>query len=164
MAEVLYADTGTGMVTNRPKSEEASMVKVLYKTTVTAHGGREGRVTSADGAIDLKLAMPKALGGPGGVAANPETLFAAGYAACFESALRLLASNAKKPLKDASVTATVGIGPRDAGGFGLTVDLAVKGEGLPRAELEELAKAAHETVCPYSHATRGNVDVTVRVE
>ncbi len=140
------------------------MVNVVYKTTVTATGGRQGRVKSADGALDLALVMPKELGGPGGSSLNPETLFAAGYAACFESALRFLAADAKKPLSNASVTATVGVGPREAGGFGLTVELVVKAEGQPKAEVEQLAMAAHEKVCPYSHATRGNVDVKVRVE
>jgi Ohr subfamily peroxiredoxin len=140
------------------------MVNVIYKTTVTATGGREGRVKSADGALDLALIMPKEMGGPGGKGANPETLFAAGYAACFESAMRFLAMQEKKPLSKASVTATVGVGPREAGGFGLTVELSVKAEGQPRADIERLANSAHQAMCPYSHATRGNVDVKVRVE
>jgi lipoyl-dependent peroxiredoxin len=135
--------------------------KVLYKATATAHGGREGRVTSDDGKLDLPLSMPKELGGSGGNGTNPEQLFAAGYAACFESALRYLASQQKIVLNDASVTAIVGIGPRDAGGFGLAVALKASLPGMERSQAEALLKTAHEAVCPYSHATRNNLNVAV---
>src|SRR5690606_29016253 len=122
---------------DRFHKEDTAMVNVVYKTTVTATGGRQGRVKAADGSLDLALVMPKELGGPGGASPNPETLFAAGYAACFESAVRFLAAEAKKPLTNASVTATVGVGPREAGGFGLTVELVVKAEGQPKDEIEK---------------------------
>lgn len=136
-------------------------MKPLYTTRATANGGRAGKVRSADGVLALDLALPKELGGPGGRATNPEQLFAAGYAACFESAVRHIAQQQKKPLTDASVTATVGIGPREQGGFGLAVDLDVTVEGLDRAEAQTIVDQAHNVVCPYSNALRGNVDVNV---
>ena len=139
-------------------------VNVVYKTTVTATGGRAGRAKSGGGVIDMPLVMPKELSGPGGKGANPEQLFAAGYAACFETALRFLALQQKKNITDASATATVGVGPRDAGGFGLTVELTARIKGVSKADAEQLTKAAHEMVCPYSHTTRGNVDVAVKAE
>jgi lipoyl-dependent peroxiredoxin len=138
-------------------------VKVLYTAEATAVGGREGRVRSTDGAIDLDLAIPKELGGPGGMATNPEQLFAAGYAACFENAVRLAARRRKLPIGQASVTARVGIGPNGAGGFGLTVELHVRLPELEPEQANQVASAAHE-VCPYSNAVRGNVDVQVVVD
>ena len=134
----------------------------LYTAAATAVGGRDGGVKSADGVLDLPLAVPKELGGPGGPKTNPEELFAAGYSACFLSALKHVAAGHKVNIHDASVTAKVGIGPNDAGGFALEVELAVV---LPKAEAEGAAtvvRAAHQ-VCPYSNATRGNVPVTVTV-
>jgi osmotically inducible protein OsmC len=138
-------------------------VKVLYKTTATATGGRDGTASTADGAFNVKLATPKELGGGGGAGNNPEQLFAAGYAACFIGAMKFVASQGgPKVPADTSVTSTVGIGPRSAGGFGLEVELAVSLPGLPRADAEALVEKAHQ-VCPYSNATRGNVDVKLSV-
>jgi lipoyl-dependent peroxiredoxin len=136
-------------------------VQVLYTAEATAVGGREGHIKSSDGVLEAKLALPKQLGGPGGAATNPEQLFAAGYAACFESAIRFVAREQKVALTETAVTAQVGVGPRAAGGFGLTVALKVALPGVDRKVAEGLVKFAHENICPYSHATRGNVDVSV---
>ncbi|PZS33171.1 MAG: organic hydroperoxide resistance protein [Pseudonocardiales bacterium] len=138
-------------------------MKILYTAEATAIGGREGRVRSSDGALDHDLAIPKELGGPGGVATNPEQLFAAGYAACFENAVRLAARRNRTPAGQASVTARVGIGPNDSGGFELAVELHVRLPDLDRELAEKIAAAAHQ-VCPYSNAVRGNVDVQVIVD
>jgi Ohr subfamily peroxiredoxin len=138
-------------------------MKVLYSTTATATGGRAGHARSADGALDVTLTVPKELGGDGKPGTNPEQMFAAGYAACFQSALRHVASEQKKNITDSSITATVGIGPREAGGFGLKVDMDVSLKGVSKAEAEELVSFVHSTVCPYSNAVRGNVDVNIRV-
>jgi lipoyl-dependent peroxiredoxin len=138
-------------------------MQVLYTATATATGGRQGRVRSSDGVLDLQLAYPKELGGPGGAATNPEQLFAAGYAACFENALMRVARERKAPLKESSVTAHVGIGREADGYFRLTVTLEVSVPGRDRAEITELARIAHEEVCPYSRATRANLDVNVMV-
>ena len=135
-------------------------MSILYTAEATAIGGRDGGVKSADGVLDLQLAIPKEMGGPGGAKTNPEELFAAGYSACFLSALKLVAGRDKVNVHDAAVTAKVGIGPNDAGGFGLEVELDVV---LPKAELaaaEAVVRAAHQ-VCPYSNATRNNVPVTL---
>jgi Ohr subfamily peroxiredoxin len=134
----------------------------IYKTTVTSTGGRDGAVKSADGVLDLQLAVPKELGGPGGAKPNPEELFAAGYAACFHSALKLVAGQQKLSIRDSTVSATVGIGPNDAGGFALEVDLAISLPTVDAAKAEELVRAAH-TVCPYSNATRNNIPVRLAV-
>ena len=137
-------------------------MSILYTAEATAIGGRDGGVKSADGVLDLQLAIPKELGGPGGAKTNPEELFAAGYSACFLSALKLVAGRDKVNVHDAAVTAKVGIGPNDAGGFGLEVELDVV---LPKAELaaaEAVVRAAHQ-VCPYSNATRGNIPVKLTV-
>lgn len=134
-------------------------MKVLYTAQATATGGREGRASSNDERLDVKLSTPKELGGPGGDGTNPEQLFAAGYSACFLSALKLVAAHAKTALPtDASVTAKVGIGPNDKGGFGLTAELRVALPGVEPATAQALVNKAHE-VCPYSNATRGNIDV-----
>ncbi len=139
-------------------------VDVKYTTTATATGGRDGAVKTNDNALNLKLSVPKALGGPGGEGNNPEQLFACGYAACFLGAMKAVAGKQKVTVPDdASVTATVGIGPRSEGGFGITVELEVHLPGMEREAAETLARTAHEDICPYSHATRGNVDVTVRI-
>lgn len=138
-------------------------MKVLYTAQATAVGGREGRVRSDDGALILDLALPKQLGGPGGVGTNPEQLFAAGYAACFENAVRHVARHKKLLVGQVSVTARVGIGMKDAGGFGLTVELHVRLPDIEREDAEEIAALAHQT-CPYSNAVRGNVDVLLVVD
>src|SRR5262249_12954939 len=138
-------------------------VNVLYKTSAKATGGRDGHAATLDGALDVKLTTPKELGGTGGTGNNPEQLFAAGYAACFIGAMKFVASQGgPKVPADASVTSTVGIGPRSAGGFGLDIELAVSLPGLARNEAEALVEKAHQ-VCPYSNATRGNVDVRLKV-
>lgn len=139
-------------------------MKPVYSTSATVTGGRDGRVLSEDGNLELKLVAPKELGGAGGEGTNPEQLFAAGYAACFESALRLAARKAKKPLNDARIKATVGLGPREAGGFGLSAALHVVTDGITQQEAEELVEKVHNEICPYSNAIRGNVDVAVTVE
>lgn len=131
----------------------------LYTTAATATGGRSGKITSADGVLDMTLAMPKELGGPGN-AANPETLFAAGYAACFQGALGLVARNQKIALPEGNtVTATIGIG-KDETSFGLNAVIKVALPGMDKAQADALVHAAHQ-VCPYSKATRGNIDVKV---
>jgi Ohr subfamily peroxiredoxin len=139
-------------------------MKVLYTAKAEVSGGRDGHARSSDGAIDVDLSTPRELGGAGKAgASNPEQLFAAGYAACFQGAVRYVAGTRKIKLGDSKVDAEVGIGPRDAGGFGITVKLALSLPGIERAVAEDLAKTAHEQICPYSHATRGNVDVEVVV-
>lgn len=135
-------------------------VKVLYRTSATATGGRDGQAATESGSFAVKLATPKELGGAGGPGNNPEELFAAGYAACFIGAMKAVAG--RKVPADTKVTASVGIGPRSEGGFGLDIDLAVSLPGLAPAEAQELVEKAHQ-VCPYSNATRGNVDVRLKV-
>jgi lipoyl-dependent peroxiredoxin len=135
----------------------------LYTATATAQGGRNGRIRSSDGVLDMPLAMPKELGGAGGAVTNPEQLFAAGYAACFESALRLVAGKAGKNVKDASITASATLGKTPDGGFGLAVELKGKMPGLSKEEAQQLMHTAH-TVCPYSKATQGNIEVKLTVE
>jgi lipoyl-dependent peroxiredoxin len=138
-------------------------VNVLYKTKAKATGGRDGQAATLDGALEIRLATPKELGGAGGPGNNPEQLFAAGYAACFIGAMKFVASQGgPKVPADASVTSTVGIGPRSQGGFGLDISLEVSLPGLSRADAEALVAKAHE-VCPYSNATRNNVDVRLTV-
>ena len=137
-------------------------MKVLYQAEVTATGGREGRIHSADGVLDLPLVMPKGLGGPGGAATNPEQLFAAGYAACFESAVRLVARQKKISLSKCSVTATTSIGTEENGAFGLMVDLKVSLPEVEKSMAQGIVEAAHQ-ICPYSRATRGNIEVNLSV-
>ncbi|MCU5784157.1 organic hydroperoxide resistance protein [Alcanivorax balearicus MACL04] len=140
-----------------------SIEKVLYRAEAKATGGRDGRAVSSDNALDVKLTTPQALGGPGGEGTNPEQLFAAGYSACFLSALKLVAGKAKVALPaESSVQGQVGIGPVGAG-FGLEVALTVSLPGLDQAQAEQLVDKAHE-VCPYSNATRGNIDVSLSVQ
>ncbi|WP_119679404.1 organic hydroperoxide resistance protein [Indioceanicola profundi] len=138
-------------------------MKTLYSTTATATGGRDGRAVTDDGLLSVALATPKELGGKGG-ATNPEQLFAAGYSACFIGALKFVGARDKIAVPaDVTVTAQVGIGPRDDGeGFGLAVDLTVNLPGVDRAQAEELVARAHR-VCPYSHATKGNIQVTTTI-
>ncbi|HJV53202.1 MAG TPA: organic hydroperoxide resistance protein [Noviherbaspirillum sp.] len=136
-------------------------MQILYKAQATATGGREGRAASSDNRLDARLSTPKELGGPGGDGTNPEQLFAAGYAACFLSAMKFVAMHAKVALpSDAAVTAEVGIGPNGSGGFGLAAELRVAIPGMERETAQVLVNKAHE-VCPYSNATRGNIDVKV---
>ena len=138
-------------------------MKVLYSTEATSTGGgRDGHAATADGTIDLDMRPPKEMGGPGG-GANPEQLFATGYAACFHSAMQHVAREKKLDVKDSTVTARVGIGPReDAPGFALTVALDVALPSLGADEAQDLVETAHQ-VCPYSNATRGNIDVELSV-
>ena len=138
-------------------------VNVLYTTSATATGGRDGEAATKDGSFKVKLSTPKELGGAGGPGNNPEQLFASGWSACFIGAMKFVAGQKKISVPaDTSVTATSGIGPRSEGGFGLDIDLAVSLPGLARAEAEALVEKAHQ-VCPYSNATRGNVDVRLTV-
>lgn len=141
--------------------DTAMSFQTLFTATATAHGGREGRVTSADGLLDHALTMPKPLGN-GAPGANPELLFAAGYAACFESAARMVARMQKLPLTDLRIEARVSLGKTDDGGFGLAVVLIGHVDGLDADAAAGLMHAAHQ-VCPYSKATRGNIDVELRV-
>ncbi|MGH8482483.1 MAG: Ohr family peroxiredoxin [Nevskiaceae bacterium] len=135
-------------------------IKPLFTATATATGGRNGRTESDDGMVKADLSVPKAMGGPGKPnTATPEHLFAAGYAACYGGALDYIAKQHKKNATGAKVTCAVSIGPRDGGGFGLAVKMTVEDRSLPQAELAALAKEAHEMICPYSHATRNNVNV-----
>jgi lipoyl-dependent peroxiredoxin len=134
-------------------------VDVKKRTTATARGGRDGTARTEDGTFEVKLATPKELGGDGGEGNNPEQLFAAGYAACFIGAMKVAAGALKLRVPpEVAVTATVGIGPRSEGGFGLDVELRVHLPGLDRPDAERLVEAAHQ-ICPYSNATRNNVDV-----
>ncbi|MFI5848843.1 organic hydroperoxide resistance protein [Micromonospora chalcea] len=134
-------------------------MQVPYTASARATGdGRDGHVRTSDGTVELDLAVPKEMGGAGG-AANPEQLFAAGYAACFHSALRVVARKAKADVSGSVVEAEVGIGPNGSGGFGLAVTLLVDLPAVERSAAEQLVDAAHQ-VCPYSNATRGNVEVT----
>lgn len=135
-------------------------MKTLYTTQATATGGRTGSARTADGALEVALVTPKELGGPGGEGNNPEQLFAAGYSACFLGAIKFVAGQKKvKVAEDSTVTATVGIGPRDDGqGFGLDVALEISLPGIDRAAAQEIVDQAH-IVCPYSHATRNSLDV-----
>jgi lipoyl-dependent peroxiredoxin len=140
-------------------------IKPLFTAVATAAGGRNGHTEAQDHSVSVDLSVPKAMGGPGKPnTSTPEHLFAAGYAACFGGALDYVATQKKRNAKGAVVTCSVSIGPRDAGGFGLAVKLHVKDTSMPKAELSALAQEAHEKICPYSHATRGNVPVDLEVE
>ncbi|MGV8918924.1 MAG: organic hydroperoxide resistance protein [Pseudomonas sp.] len=137
-------------------------MNTLYTAVATATGGRDGRAVSSDKILDVKLTTPKELGGAGGEGTNPEQLFASGYSACFIGALKFVASQTKGTIPaDASITAHVGIG-QIPGGFGLDIDLHISLPGLEQAAAQALVDAAHQ-VCPYSNATRGNVDVRLHV-
>jgi len=135
-------------------------MKTLYQTQATATGGRTGSARTADGALEVTLVTPKELGGPGGEGNNPEQLFAAGYSACFLGAIKFVAGQKKvKVAEDSTVTAHVGIGPRDDGqGFGLDVALEISLPGIDRETAQAIVDQAH-IVCPYSHATKGSLDV-----
>jgi osmotically inducible protein OsmC len=136
--------------------------KVLYTAHAKATGGRDGRAVSSDNVLDVKLTTPKELGGAGGVGSNPEQLFAAGYSACFIGAMRFVAGQQKITLPaDTSIEGSVGIGQIPAG-FGIEVELKISVPGMPREQVEALVQKAHQ-VCPYSNATRGNIDVKLTV-
>ena len=139
-------------------------IKPLFTATATATGGRNGHSEASDGSVRVDLSVPKAMGGPGKPGTTtPEHLFATGYAACFGGALDFVGKSHKKDATKAAVTCAVSIGPREGGGFGLAVKLRIEDKSLPQAELAALAQEAHEKICPYSNATRGNVDVALDV-
>ncbi|MCW4630661.1 MULTISPECIES: organic hydroperoxide resistance protein [Marinomonas] len=140
-------------------------MKPIYSATATSTGGRDGRSISSDNKLDLALSTPKELGGAGGEGTNPEQLFAAGYSACFIGAFKLVASKQKVKIpNDVSVTATIGIGENTKGeGFTISADLEVDAPGLEKDVVEQLIEAAHK-VCPYSNATRGNIDVNFTIK
>jgi osmotically inducible protein OsmC len=140
-----------------------SIEKVLYTAQATATGGRDGRAVTSDGVLNVQLSTPKELGGGGGPGTNPEQLFAAGYSACFIGALKFVAGKEKIALPaETSITGRVGIGPV-ATGFAIQVELRISVPGLPREKVQALVEKAH-VVCPYSNATRGNIDVSLVVE
>ena len=142
-----------------------SPVKTLYTATAVSHGGRNGHSETTDKLVSVDLSVPKEMGGPGLPGrSTPEHLFAAGYAACFNGALDFVASSKKKNAKGAVVTCGVGIGPREAGGFGINVKMRVEDPTLPQAELEQMVHETHEKICPYSHATRGNIAIEFDVK
>ncbi len=139
-------------------------IKPLYTATATAIGGRNGHTETSDGIVKADLSVPKEMGGPGKAnTATPEHMFAAGYAACFGGALDYVAKQGKRDASKAKVTCAVSIGPRDGGGFGIAVKLQIEERGMDQADLERFVNEAHEKICPYSHATRGNVPVTLEV-
>ena len=139
-------------------------IKPLFTATSTATGGRNGHSEASDHSVAVNLSVHKEMGGPGKAATTtPEHLFATGYAACFGGALDFVGSQHKKDASKASVTCAVTVGPRTAGGFGIEVKMDVTDKSLPQAELEALVHEAHEKVCPYSHATRGNIPVVISV-
>jgi Ohr subfamily peroxiredoxin len=140
-----------------------SIEKVVYRAHAKATGGRDGRAISSDGVLDVKLGVPKEMGGAGGEVTNPEQLFAAGYSACFLGALKFVASKEKVKIPaEASIEGTVGIG-EIPNGFGIEVQLDISLPGVERSVAEDLVKKAH-VVCPYSNATRGNIDVTLNIK
>jgi osmotically inducible protein OsmC len=139
-------------------------INPLFTATARASGGRNGHTESDDGMVKADLSVPKGMGGPGKPGtATPEHLFAAGYAACFGGALDFVGKQQKKDATKATVTCSVSIGPRDGGGFGLSVKLRVEDKSLAQADLTALAREAHEKICPYSHATRNNVNVQLEI-
>lgn len=139
-----------------------SLEKVLYTATATSTGGREGSTKSSDGVLDVKLTTPKELGGNGAVGTNPEQLFAAGYSACFIGAMKVAAGKLKVSLPaETSITAQVGIGPVPQG-FSIEVTLSIKVPGVDRETAQQVVDEAHK-ICPYSNATRGNIDVNLKV-
>lgn len=140
-------------------------IKPIFTASATAIGGRNGHTEAADGSVRTDLSGPKAMGGPGKPGAStPEHLFAADYAAWFGGALDPVGRQHKKDASKARITADMSIGPRNGGGFGLAVKLKVEGAGLLQSELAVCANEAHEKICPYSHATRNNVDVQLEVK
>ena len=141
----------------------AALQKVLYTAEAAVEGGRQGHGRSSDGRLEVDLSVPEDMGGEGGTGTNPEQLFAVGYAACFQSALLGVARGRDLDASSSRISSKVGIGPTGHGGFGLTVALDLHAPGLTAVQAAELMARAHER-CPYSAATRGNVDVTLRVD
>lgn len=137
--------------------------KVLYTAEAQVEGGREGHGRTSDGRLEVKLSVPEAMGGDGGEGTNPEQLFAVGYAACFQSALLGVARGRKLDASDSRIASTVGIGPTGAGGFTLQVSLDLHAPGISREDAAELMARAHER-CPYSNATRGNIEVSLTID
>jgi osmotically inducible protein OsmC len=138
-------------------------MKILYTAEATVHGGREGEARSSDGRLEVKLSAPKEMGGTATEGTNPEQLFAVGYAACFQSALMVVARRQHADASESIITSKVGIGPIEGGAFGLEVELHVYIPNVDKATGEKLIALAHE-VCPYSNATRGNVPVKLVLE
>ena len=139
-------------------------IQPLFTATATSVGGRNGHTESSDHIVSADLSVPKAMGGPGKPGtATPEHLFAAGYAACFSGALDFVSKQHKQDAAKTKITCAVSIGPREGGGFGIAVKLRVEDESLKQADLAALVQEAHEKICPYSHATRGNVDVQLEI-
>lgn len=139
-------------------------IKPLFAITATALGGRNGHSETTDGMVKVDLSIPKEMGGPGKPGtATPEHLFATGYAACFGGALDFVAKQHHQDATKATISCTVSIGPREKGGFGLAVKMRIEDKSLPQAELTALVNEAHEKICPYSHATRGNIDIAFEV-
>ncbi len=142
-----------------------SPVKTLVTATAVSRGGRNGHSEATDKSVSVELSVPKEMGGPGRPGTTtPEHLFAAGYAACFGGALDFVAASKKKNAKGAVTSCAVGVGPREGGGFGITVKLSIEDPTIPQAELEQMVHETHEKICPYSHATRGNVAVEFEVK
>ncbi len=143
----------------------AHTIKPLVTATAINTGGRNGHSETTDGSVSVNLSVRKEMGGPGlPDTTTPEHLFAAGYAACFGGALEFVASQHRKNVAGSSVTCSVAVGPREGGGFGIAVRLLAKIPTLPKSEAAALVTEAHEKICPYSHATRGNIDLTLEVE
>ncbi len=138
-------------------------MKILYKTKVTAIGGREGSVKSEDGILDLQIGMPKELGGQKEGLTNPEQLFAAGYSACFDSALNLVAKKMNINLESTAICAEVGLGANENGGYGFVVNIEADIKGVEKEVAQDLLEKAHQ-VCPYSNATRGNFEVNLKLK
>lgn len=136
----------------------------MFTATATAVGGRNGHSETSDGSVNVALSVPKEMGGAGKAGTTtPEHLFATGYAACFGGALDFVAKQHKKDATKAQVTCAVSVGPRKKGGFGIAVKMRIEDKGFTKAELTELVHETHENICPYSHATRGNIDVSFDV-
>ena len=142
-----------------------SKIKPLVTAIANSTGGRYGHSETTDGAVNVNLSVPKEMGGPGKPGTTtPEHLFATGYAACFGGALDFVAKSHKKDAAKANVTCAVSVGPREAGGFGIAVKMNVVDHSLPTAELKQFVEEAHEKICPYSHATRDNIEIAFSVE
>jgi len=140
------------------------IIKPLFTATASAIGGRNGHTETSAGMVKADLSVPKEMGGPGRPnTATPEHLFAAGYAACFGGSLEYVARQNKRDASKAKVTCAVATGPRDGGGFGIAVNLQIEERNIDQTDLARFVREAHEKVCPYSHATRGNVPVTLEV-
>lgn len=143
----------------------ARTIKPLVTAVAKSTGGRNGHSETTDQSVSVDLSVPKAMGGAGlPNTTTPEHLFAAGYAACFGGAVEFVAGQTKKDASDTTVTCEVSVGPREGGGFGIAVKMLVQMPNLDQAEAESLVNEAHEKICPYSHATRGNIDVEFTIE